>query len=159
MRISANGAFAHVEYVFAAIKGYKKIALIYSCFERSEIALRGFTANISIGNANLYPEKDAGGDITIFPKTQTINYHTKLMRGKEPINHALCISEELNETYIVTSKESQDKDIYNWLMNHFDLPLLTDWMPYLREAGKEYVSQIETEVYGVAPEWAENALV
>lgn len=24
MRISANGAFAHVEYVFAAIKGYKK---------------------------------------------------------------------------------------------------------------------------------------
>lgn len=159
MRISANGAFAHVEYVFAAIKGYKKIALIYSCFERSEIALRGFTANISIGNANLYPEKDAGGDITIFPKTQTINYHTKLMRGKEPINHALCISEELNETYIVTSKESQDKDIYNWLMNHFDLPLLTDWMPYLREAGKEYVSQIETEVYGVAPEWAKNALV
>ena len=56
MRISANGAFAHVEYVFAAIKGYKKIALIYSCFERSEIALRGFTANISIGNVNLYPE-------------------------------------------------------------------------------------------------------
>ena len=70
MRISANGAFAHVEYVFAAIKGYKKIALIYSCFERSEIALRGFTANISIGNVNLYPEQDSGGDIMISKHTK-----------------------------------------------------------------------------------------
>lgn len=159
MRISANGAFAYVDYIFAAIKGYRKVALVYSCYERSEIALRGFTANIGLGNVNLYPDQDTGGDITIFPKTQTNNYHTKLMRGKEPINHALCISEDLNETYIVTSEQAQDKDIYNWLMNHFDLPLLIDWVPYLREAGKEHMSRIETEVYGNVPEWAQNAIV
>ena len=159
MRISANGAFAYVEYVFAVIKGCRKVALVYSCFERSEIALRGFTANISIGNVNLYPDQDAGGDITIFPSTQTSNYHTKLMKGKEPVNHALCISDALNETYIVTSEQTQDMDIYNWLMNHFDLPLLTDWIPYLREAGNEYMSRIETQVYGDAPEWTQNALV
>lgn len=159
MRISANGAFAYVDYVFAAIKGYRKEALVYSCFERSEIALRGFTANIGIGNVNLYPEQDTVGDITIFPKTQTNNYHTKLMKGKEPINHAICISDTLNETYIVTSEQTQDKDIYNWLMNHFDLPLLIEWIPYLREAGQEYISRIETEVYGNAPEWIKNALV
>lgn len=159
MRISANGAFAYVDYVFAAIKGYRKVALVYSCFERSEIALRGFTANIGIGNVNLYSEQETGGDIIVFPTTQTNNYHTKLMRGKEPINHALCISEDLNKTYIVTSEQTQDKDIYNWLMNHFDLPLLIEWMPYLREVGREYMFRVDTEVYGNAPEWSQNALV
>ncbi|RAZ95648.1 hypothetical protein DK853_28860, partial [Klebsiella oxytoca] len=33
------------------------------------------------------------------------------------------------------------------------------WIPYLREAGKEYMSRVETKVYGDMPEWAENALV
>lgn len=159
MRISANGAFAHVEYVFAVIRGLSKEVLIYSCFDRSEMALRGFTANISLGNVNLYPERNTGGDMIIFPKVNTNNYHTKLMRGKEPVNHALCIATSLNEKYIITSEQSRDKDIYNWLMNHFDLPLLVDWIPYLRESGKEQISQVQTEVFGQKPMWAENVMV
>lgn len=58
MRVSANGAFAYVDYILALSWGYRKEALIYSCFERSEIALRGFTANISLSGAMLYLENE-----------------------------------------------------------------------------------------------------
>lgn len=37
MRVSANGAFAYVDYILALSWGYRKEALIYSCFERSEM--------------------------------------------------------------------------------------------------------------------------
>lgn len=91
MRISVNGAFAYVDYIVALTWGYRKEALIYSCFERSEIVLRSFSANISLASSALYLEDDRQ-EMVMFPKTEVDSYHTKLMRGREPVNHALSIS-------------------------------------------------------------------
>lgn len=103
MRVSANGAFAYVDYIVALSMGYRKEALIYSCFERSEIALRGFTANISLSGTILYLEDDRK-DMVYFPETKVESYHTKMMRGKEPINHSLSIW----PTLIVSNDKAND---------------------------------------------------
>lgn len=158
MRVSANGAFAYVDYIVALSWGYRKEALIYSCFERSEIALRGFTANVSLSGAVLYMENEKKEMVT-FPKTEVESYHTKMMRGKEPVNHSLSISKVVNGKYILTTEEKKYEDIYNFLMSNFDYPLLPEWTPYFTEAGAEQISPAEVEVYGRMPDWAKNLVV
>lgn len=158
MRVSANGAFAYVDYIVALSWEYRKEALIYSCFERSEILLRGFTANISLGGSALYLENDRK-EMVMFPKTEVESYHTKMMRGREPVNHSLSISKEVNSKYILTTEENRHTDIYNWLMSAFDYPLLPEWVPYLMEAGLEQITPVEVAVYGRRPDWTENLKV
>lgn len=83
MRISANSAFAYVDYVIALKWGsMRKEAIVYSCYSRSEIELRSFTANLGFGNAVLYPEEDGGGDIIMFPRMDADSYRTRMLRGK-----------------------------------------------------------------------------
>lgn len=158
MRVSANGAFAYVDYIVALSWGYRKEALIYSCFERSEIALRGFTANVSLSGAVLYMENEKK-EMVAFPKTEVESYHTKMMRGKEPVNHSLSISKVVNSKYILTTEEKKYEDIYNFLMSNFDYPLLPEWTPYFTEAGAEQISPAEVEVYGRMPDWTKNLVV
>ena len=158
MRISVNGAFAYVDYIVALTWGYRKEALIYSCFERSEIVLRSFSANISLASSALYLEDDRQ-EMVMFPKTEVDSYHTKLMRGREPVNHALSISKEISSRYILTTQDNVHTDIYNWLMSKFDYPLLPEWVPFLMEAGMEMIKPVEVAVYGRRPEWTEKLLV
>ena len=52
MRISANSAFAYVDYVISLRHSEsRKEPVIYSCYNRSEMELRSFGANISLGDA------------------------------------------------------------------------------------------------------------
>ncbi len=155
MRISANSAFAYVDYVIALKWGsMRKEAIVYSCYSRSEIELRSFTANLGFGNAVLYPEEDGGGDIIMFPRMDADSYRTRMLRGKEPVSHSVSLSKEVGNRYLVTVQEKRQRDIYNWLMTNFDLPLLEAWIPYLLDAGKELLRKTETVVYGQAPDWA-----
>lgn len=161
MRISANSAFAYVDYVIALKwSAARKEALVYSCYSRSEIELRSFGANVSLGNAVLYPEEtEQSGDIIVFPKMEVDTYHTRLARGKEFLFHSISMSQALKVKYILTTKERRDRDIYNWLMTSFDLPLLVEWVPYLLQAGKEQIKEVVTVVYGKEQEWMKDIIV
>lgn len=161
MRISANSAFAYVDYVVALKwSAARKEALVYSCYSRSEMELRSFGANISLGNAMLYPEEtEQSGNITVFPRMRVDTYYMRLTRGKEPLFHLVSISLAVGEKYVLTTKERRDRDIYNWLMTTFDLPLLVEWVPYLLQAGKEQMKEVETIVYGKEQEWMKGIIV
>ncbi len=160
MRISANSAFAYVDYVISLRHSEsRKEPVIYSCYNRSEMELRSFGANISLGDARLYPEEsDQNNDIVVFPKMKMTTYHTKLLKGKEPFYHSVSISSEIGRKYILTTKERQEKDIYNWLMSNFDLPLLETWIPYLLQEGKEQLTEVEVKVYGNSQKWMAGLL-
>lgn len=150
MRISANSAFAYVDYVVALQLGYRRWkGISYSCYNRSEMELRSFTANIGLGSATLYLEsKEQGEEFLRFPQMDVVSYHTKMFRGKEPVCHAVSISKEVGTKYLLTTKERRDRDIYNWLMTNFDLPLLIDWIPYLLIAGREQIKEVKVYVFG-----------
>lgn len=156
MRISVNGAFAYVDYVIALAVGRgREEAIIYSCFDRSEIALRSFTANISLGNTALYLGEEKG-NIIMFPKMNVKSNQTRMMKGKEPLNHAVSISGQINEKYLLTTKENRERDIYNYLMAKYNFPLLVEWVPYFLSAGQEWIKPVEVKVYGRRPQWAEH---
>lgn len=161
MRISANSAFAYVDYVAALKKSAaREEALVYSCFSRSEMELRSFGANISLGNAMLYPEEtEQSGKIAVFPKANMDTCHVRLTRGKEQLFHSVSLSQELGGKYILTTREIRDKDIYNWLMSNFDLPLLDEWVPYLLQTGKEQIKEMETIIYGKEQGWMKEIIV
>ncbi|MCI9439536.1 MAG: hypothetical protein HFH85_20760 [Lachnospiraceae bacterium] len=157
MRISANSAFAYVDYVIALKWGsMKREGIVYSCYNRSEIELRSFTANLGLGNAVLYPEDESGSDIVMFPRMDADSYRTRMLRGKEPVCHSVSLSKEVGNRYIVTVSGNRQRDVYNWLMTNFDLPLLEEWVPYLLDAGKDMIRKTETVIYGQAPDWAEG---
>ena len=160
MRISANSAFAYVDYVISLRhSAVRREALLYSCYNRSEMELRSFGANISLGDARLFPEEsEQNHGIVVFPKMIMDTYHTKIFRGKEPLYHSVSISKKIGEKYILTTKEKRDRDIYNWLMTNFDLPLLESWVPYLLRTGKEALMEVEIEVYGNRQEWMQELI-
>lgn len=155
MRISANGAFAYVDYVIALKWGeIKKEAIVYSCYSRSEIEMRSFAANIGFGNTVLYSDGDSGNSLTIFPKMDVDSYRTRVMRGKEPVFHSVSLSKKVGKRFLVTVPEKRQRDVYNWLMTNFDLPLLEEWIPYLIDAGRDMISRTEAVIYGQTPDWA-----
>lgn len=157
MRISVNSAFAYVDYVIALKWGsMRKEALVYSCYNRSEIELRSFTANLGLGNAVLYPEEGDGNDITMFPRMDADSYRMRMLRGKEPVSHSVSLSKDIGSRYLVTVSARRCRDVYSWLMTNFDLPLLEEWVPYLLAAGKEMIRQTETVIYGQAPDWTQG---
>lgn len=160
MKLSANGIFVHLDYALAVVSKLKKEILIYSCFERSEISVRGYMANVGMVESSLY--QDAGGGtskVLMFPKAETVNHYTKLTNGRESLSHGVCISRKINSQYIVTTEQDYEQDIYNLLMNHFSLPLLPEWIPYLLEAGVEHLLKCEAVIYGRVPQGLEGAVV
>lgn len=160
MKLSANGVFVHLDYALAAISKLKKEVLIYSCFERSEILVRGYMANVSMTASNLYLENEDGtSNVILFPQMETVNHYTKLMNGRESISHGVCISKKVNSQYILTTEEDCEQDIYNMLMSNYTLPLLREWIPYLLEAGAEHLVRNEVQIYGRVPTELEGAMV
>lgn len=158
MRISANSAFAYVDYVVSLRRNAaRREPLLYSCYNRSEIELRSFGANISLGDARLYMEEEKyGNSIIVFPKMPMDTYHIKLSRGKEPLYHSVSMSRQIGEKYILTTQKRREKDIYNWLMTNYDLPLLESWISYLLQEGKELIKEVEIEVFGNQQEWMQD---
>lgn len=43
----------------------------------------------------------------------------------------LAVSERLGESCFITTKNDVHEDFYNFLMNKFSLPLLSEWIPYI----------------------------
>lgn len=160
MKLSANGVFVHLDYALAAVSNLKKEILIYSCFERSEISVRGFMANVGMIESNMYENNvDGTSKVVKFAKVETINHYTKLMHGREPISHGVCVSKKINAQYILTTEKDCELDIYNMLMANFTLPLLREWMPYLLKAAAEHLVKNEVQIYGRVPPELEGTVV
>lgn len=160
MKLSANGVFVHLDYAIAVISNLKKEILLFSCFDRSEISVRGFMANVSIIDSYLYRDTDKGGsDAIMFPKVETVNHYSRLTNGREPISQGVCISSDINTKYILTTEKDCHTDMYNCLMSNFSLPLLKEWIPYLLEAGAEQIVKKEAIIYGRVPPELEGLLI
>lgn len=160
MRISANSAFAYVDYIISLRwSAAKREAVVYSCYSRSEMELRSFGANISLGDARVYPEEsEQNNDMIVFPRMMMDTYHTKVSKRKEPLHHCVSMSRKIGENYILTTKKRREKDIYNWLMTTFNLPLLEGWVSYLLQAGEELIKEVKVEVYGRELEWMQELI-
>ena len=144
--IIANGTLVYVDFVLYVTQKQAHIPLVYSVFDRSEIMVRGFLANTS----KCMPRFSTGSREMSFSSMgdASANYISRLSRGMEKFCHGIAISEDVGEIYIVTKRTEMEADVYSYLMNHFQLPLLREWIPYLLKAGQEFMQIKETKVSG-----------
>lgn len=129
-QIETRGAMAYLDYAIG-IRDKRGITnLVYSYFHRSEISVRSIGANIGINSVTLL---EAGSTIQEYGKAigDSKSYTTKLYNGREIFYHGVAISNSVSDLYIVTSQSNRVKDMYSFLMNKFDYPVLYDWVPYI----------------------------
>ena len=119
--IVCNGLYAYGHFALAI----ENHLLAIGFFDRSKTKQRGIAA--SIGNFSL-----KWGQKTFSTSGESGNLWsstlTQCQMGRDSFTYCMSISEEVGEKYLLTSKNDIHNDLYHYLMQHYKLPLLKDWM-------------------------------
>lgn len=110
-------------YVDTLVIGATGEPLLISFYERSAQQARAFGASLVL-EGRLYFEKKQYYNADLF----NVTYVTVTV-GKEVFTHGIALAQNIRKNYLVTVHSDEYKDLYNFLMNHYDLPLLEEWMP------------------------------
>ncbi len=143
--ITINGTSVFVQFVLYVVHANMNIPLVYSVFDRSEIMVRGFLANTVNGIAMCKTEY---GPVAFAAMPDTENYVGRLSLGMEQLCHGIAVSQSVGTQYIVTTRQDLEEDVYSYLMSHFQLPLLKEWVPYLLEEGRRFLETEQVQVVG-----------
>lgn len=130
MKIYLNGARAYIDYVLGFKEENKINSLIASYYDRSETMTRSIGANINKTKAKIYLKND----IVFLEPCKSESYIQRMFHGKEKFYHGVAVSNFINQSYIITTEEKKEEELYSVLMERFTLPLLKEWMPYLIES-------------------------
>lgn len=101
---------------------------ILSIYDGSLQRIKSFCAMINLKEANLLLEKEV-----ICNTDQFSTYITPISEDKQKFYHAVLLNKNIKETILVTTKQTAGKDFFNFLMWHFDMPLLEWWGSHLLE--------------------------
>lgn len=47
--------------------------------------------------------------------------------GRDQFIYTTCINKDIGTRFLITTQESEDEDVYAFLMEHYELPLLKEW--------------------------------
>ena len=125
MKIRTNYSSAYLEYAVVS----QNYLLACSFFDRSEQVVRSVSS--SMANGGLVTITDDGGreiiKRTVGWKVGAESFIIPMRLGKERVTHALCVSKVSGTEGLLTTEERKLQDVYNYLMEHFKLPLLPEW--------------------------------
>lgn len=110
------------------IFGPKGEPLLTSFYERAVQTVRGVGAGIVVDNRLIFRNKT----YRLEDEFETI--YTPIIRGKERFTHGVAYCKSLREKYLITTEKNMLDDLYFFLMNRYNLPLLREWMPKMSTA-------------------------
>lgn len=142
--VRSNGSMVYLESMLLVREGRIYIPLVFSVFERSGMMVRSFLANLA---QNQSVTASAGG-MSLDVMEGATCYVTKLVQGMETLYHGIAVNGSVGTRFIVTTEEERDEDVYSYLMNRYNLPLLKEWVPYILQAGREHLSPKQAVVQG-----------
>ena len=126
--LSAYGHFAVADSNYLLAIGF---------FDRSKTKQRGIAA--SLGNfslkwaSRLFSTSIESGDVWNSTLTQC-------QMGRDHFTYCMSVNEAVGKTYLLTTAADVHRDLYHYLMQHYKLPLLQEWMaPLLRFFTRECV--------------------
>ena len=110
----------------------ENMALIMGFFHRSSVKVRGIAASLG--------SKDARIGWRSF-KTQSGNGWTGMFRpesmGRDKFLYCIATNKDIGTRYLITTSTMLHKDVYDFLMNNYKLPLLREWVPIILEELKK----------------------
>lgn len=133
------------EFVMAGLDAFghfvmcinEKNCLACGFFARSKTKVRGIAANFGkkrfMFNFQYFStESDQGWSSIFSPQNM----------GRDKFTYCLCINKDIGKKYLVTTDKSCNQDWYNYLMEHYKLPLKQEWIPLIRDVmiSKQYVT-------------------
>ena len=139
--IVCNGlsAFGH----FAVAAG--NLLLAVGFYDRSKTRQRGIAA--SLGN---YKFRWGFKDFATSRESGTV-WHSTLTpceMGRDHFTYCMSVNDEVGKSYLLTTQTDVHNDLYHYLMHHYKLPLLREWMePLLRFLVSERVMRLENLFY------------
>ena len=126
--LSAYGHFAVADSNYLLAIGF---------FDRSKTKQRGIAA--SLGNfslkwaSRLFSTSIESGGVWNSTLTQC-------QMGRDHFTYCMSVNEAVGKTYLLTTATDVHRDLYHYLMQHYKLPLLQEWMaPLLRFFTRECV--------------------
>lgn len=135
--INCDGLIGYLDFLVAD-GNHILIAGIFdrTAYKTKAIGAKFGSTNIRVGYKT-YDAKLKGANYSVSYKS------IPLGSGRDHFWYCLAQSEEIGEQYLVTTEESRDEDVYNYLMKHYKLPLLKRWIPeILREADGRLIETV-----------------
>lgn len=147
LQIAAGNIIAYLSYCIAI----NNELIILSDFHKSSLAINGISACLSLGNEPVRILEDGRVDASFnMSKAGMESYSFRTRIGWETIYQGASISNKIGRDYIFVRKERAKEDLYAFLMNNFEYPLLREWCGYLLARSIElgYMERVEADVYG-----------
>ena len=118
--LRTNGHFA-----IATWRGY---LLAVGFFDRSKTKQRGIAASLGKyslrwGARKFTTSKDKSND--------WYSILTPCQLGRDHFTYCVAINDDVGKSFLLTTREDLHEDLYHYLMLHYKLPLLKEWMPSL----------------------------
>lgn len=132
-------------YMDAVIIGPFGEPLFVSFFERSAQLVRSVGASLVLNGAFHYKNR-------IFKNNDkfSVSYNT-MVKGKERYTHAVAVACNITSDYLVTTEEDLLQDLFAYLMERYDFPILEAWMPEILDCmrnGRYLYTNYKSQVFG-----------
>lgn len=115
---------------------YKSTALVWSVFDRSQTNLRRACIQLSYSKGEVDDKSYSMGRVQNdeFPD----RYIETFTSGRDLVASGLVVNSRLNKEFIITTKEKLKEDMYSFLMNTYDLPILKGWVDYIVQTALQH---------------------
>ena len=137
-------------YCDALVIGAQNEPIFVSFFDRSAQAVRALGAALVLEGKVSFQGRGYVND-SLFDVI-----YSQIVRGKEKFTHGIALAKGVKDKYLITTEERMEEDLYNFLMQTQDLPLLREWMHEIKDAlfrhGILYVT-VNNRMYGNTEHW------
>lgn len=119
--------------------------LLISFFDRSAQVVRSVGSSLVMTGTFDFQKRTMKND-----RKFIVNY-SNITKGRERFTHGLAVAVNIQSEYLVTTEEDLLHDLYYFLMNRFDFPILESWMPEILKMMREssYLYEGSTgKIYG-----------
>lgn len=128
MEINVDGLLGYGDFVIQ----HNSNILIAGLFDRSRIRAKAIGCKFGVCSFTIQGQT--------FQTIDESGWHVDYTRvpvgnGRDSFYYTLAARKEIGETYLVTTKDYLNQDLYNLFMKKYTLPLLQWWVPVILEEG------------------------
>lgn len=124
---------AYLDYALVGERLY-----VASFYERSLSVVKSLAASLNTDTAVI------NGHVVHSGKDTFKVFFSPVVYGKEKFYHVFAVNEDINQSFFISKHENREEDFYHYLMNNYNLPLLSNWKYSLfhEAVGRNYVKLV-----------------